>query len=90
MDIAASDLSDKDKKKLSVKLVKKTLNVFRLYVEFALTGDKLPAKDEILSMLKFLAANADKFSGDAMKEQAAEIAEKLSLILMSLYLDGAG
>lgn len=86
--IGSADISDEAKRKLSTKLVKKALNVFRLYVEFAISGNKLPEKDEVVAMLKFLSANADSFSDGDIAEQARRIAEKLTLMLMSLYLDG--
>ncbi len=84
--IGLADISDDEKKKLSLKLVKRALTVFRLYVEAAVSGDKLPEKDEIIAMLKFLSANTDKFYDKDVADQARKIAERLADMLVSLYL----
>lgn len=86
IDIGLSDISDENKNKLYQKLMKQAINVFRLYVEFAVSGEKLPNKDEIKDILKFLAKNIDKLNNKELIEQTKYIIEKLSSILMDNIL----
>ncbi len=86
IDIGLSDISEEKKNKLYQKLMKQALNVFRLYVEFAVSGEKIPNKDEIKDILKFLSKNIDKLKDKELLEQTKYIMEKLSSILMDSFL----
>lgn len=86
VDIGFADISDEQKNKLYKKLTKRALNIFRLYIEFVVSGEKLPNKDEVLDMIKFLGNNIDKLNNDKLIEQAKYLIEKLSLVLVDTYL----
>ena len=86
IDIASADISSDKKKKLSAKLAKKAVNIFKLYIEFALSGKKLPNKDEITNMIEYLSENIENFSDSDNYEQAKLILEKLCIILKDTYM----
>ena len=85
IDIGLSSLDNKKKNKLYGKLTKRAINVFRLYIELTVSGEKLPNKDEITSMLKFLASNLSFLKDEDLVAQGKRIAERLSLMLMDMY-----
>lgn len=87
IDISMADISSEKKKKLSVKLVKKAVNIFKLYIEFAINKGDVPNKDEITDMLKFLADNMESLTDSDIYEQAKIIAEKLTEILLEVYFE---
>lgn len=87
INIASSDLPDSDKRKLSIKLAKRSLTVFQLYIQYVIDGKKVPNKGEIVGMLKFLSKNIDKFDDSEVAEQFKLLAEKLTFILMASYYD---
>lgn len=81
-DIQSADISAAEKRKLNIKLAKRTLNIAELYIKMAVDGKQVPQKDDILAIIKALSKSLGEIDENELAVQITEIIKNLSMLLL--------
>lgn len=86
--VQTAGLKDTEKRKLNIKLAKKTLSLSEAYVRLMLGGKKFPEKGEVLDMIKLLSENIENGLDSEFSDRLKEMIGKFSEVLLKRSLNG--
>lgn len=81
-DIQLADVSDADKRKLNIKLAKRTLKIAELYLKTAVNNKKLSQKEEILDIIKSLSKMLDDGGNEELTQEITKMIKQFTLMLL--------
>lgn len=86
--VQTAGLKDMEKRKLNIKLVKKTLSLSEAYIRLMLDSKKIPEKGEVLDMIKLLSENMENGLDSEFRDKLKEMIGKFSEALLKGSLNG--